>query len=141
MPPADTQTTITRAALEADHPALFGALRDEFTAAGASAERARIQAVRGQVLAGHEALIETLAFDGLTTGPEAAAAVLAAERELRTAHARAHAADAPRPAADSPAPDESQSAKSRLEQVAEAKAHMAAHGGDIVAALKHLGYA
>lgn len=141
MPPADTQTTITRATLEADHPALFGALRDEFTAAGASAERARIQAVRGQVLAGHEALVETLAFDGRTTGPEAAAAVLAAERELRTAHARAHAADAPKPAADSPAPDEGQSAKSRADQVAEAKAHMAAHGGDIVAALKHLGYA
>jgi hypothetical protein len=141
MPPADTQPTITRASLEADHPALFVALRDEFTAAGASAERARIQAVRAQVLAGHEALVETLAFDGRTTGPEAAAAVLTAERELRATQARAHAADAPKPAPDSPAPEAEAVTKSKADQLAEARAHMAANGGDIVAALKHLGYA
>ena len=52
----------------------------------AAAERERIQAVLGQLIPGHEALVERLAFDGQTTGPEAAAAVLAAERRLRDGH-------------------------------------------------------
>lgn len=48
--------------------------------AGATAERERIRAVEEQSMAGHEALIETLKFDGSTTGPEAAAAVLSAHK-------------------------------------------------------------
>lgn len=50
---------------------------------GAQAERERIQAVRAQSLPGHEALIEQLAFDGITTAEQAASQVLAAERNLR----------------------------------------------------------
>ncbi len=48
-------------------------------AQGAAEEAARIKAVRRQVIPGHEALIERLAFDGITTGPEAAVAVVHAE--------------------------------------------------------------
>jgi len=49
---------------------------------GAEAERKRIKAVQDQLLPGHEALIETLKFDGKTTGPEAAVQVLGAEKAL-----------------------------------------------------------
>lgn len=47
---------------------------------GGTSERERIRAVEGAVLPGHEALIATLKFDGKTTGPEAAAQVITAER-------------------------------------------------------------
>lgn len=66
-------------------------------AEGAEAERARIQAVREQTMPGHEALIEALAFDGKTTGPEAAVQVLAAERARVSGAAAARAAEAPAP--------------------------------------------
>jgi signal peptide peptidase SppA len=102
-PPA-AQPAMTRESLERDNPALFAQLRVEFTAAGAAAERDRSAAVRAQGLPGHEALIEQLATDGKTTGPEAAAAVLSAERSLRTAQATALAMDAPTAAPSSAAP-------------------------------------
>ena len=84
---------IDRAYLAANHPDLLSALlaegREEGLiigrVGGATAERTRIQAVRDQLIPGHEDLIERLAMDGQTTGPEAAVAVLAAERTLRTA--------------------------------------------------------
>lgn len=106
---------------------------------GAEAERARIRAVREQSLAGHEALIEQLAFDGHTTAAEAASAVLAAERTVRAAAAQAHFNDAPAAAASSPAPVDAPPGKS--EQVAAAKAYAAQHGTDFVGAMKALGYA
>lgn len=86
---------LTRESLERDHAALYGQIRSDAMAEGAAQERARIQAVRAQALPGHEALIETLAFDGKTTGDQAAAAVLAAERAVIAARTSAHAADAP----------------------------------------------
>lgn len=86
---------ITRESLERDHSALFAALRSEFMAAGAAAEIARIQAVRAQSLPGCEALIEKLAFDGRTTGPEASMAIVVAQREALASAGRAHHADAP----------------------------------------------
>ena len=68
---------------------------DAARVAGATAERERIQAVQSQSLAGHEQIIAKLAFDGKTTGPEAAVAVLAAEKGTRTSIAAAQIADAP----------------------------------------------
>jgi len=56
--------------------------KKEAMAAGAEAERNRIKNVQAQMLPGHEALIETLKFDGKTTGPEAAVQVLGAEKAL-----------------------------------------------------------
>ena len=47
---------------------------------GADAERQRILDVEAQTLPGHEALIATLKADGQTSGPQAAAQVLSAER-------------------------------------------------------------
>jgi len=143
-----------RATLEQQHHALFAQLKAEFsapaaealtaattkaTADGATAERARIAAVRAQVLPGHEALIETLAFDGKTTGPEAAVAVLAAERERVASAAQAHFADAPAAAPAAVAPADS--AKTAAQKAAEAEALAKTKGIDIVAALKELGFA
>ena len=50
---------------------------------GATAERTRMKSVREQIIPGHEALIDTLMFDGETTGEQAAVKVLAAEKGLR----------------------------------------------------------
>jgi len=78
--------------------------------AGAQAERDRIQAVGNQYIPGHEALIETLKFDGKTTGEQAAVKVLQAEKKLRVDTAEALAGDAPDPVPHAvtptvPAPD------------------------------------
>jgi hypothetical protein len=56
---------------------------DEGFKAGAKAERERIRAVEAQFLPGHEDLIAKLAFDGKTTGEQAAVTVLAAEKKKR----------------------------------------------------------
>lgn len=93
-----------RSTLERDHAALFAELRSDFMAAGAAAERQRIQDVRAAALPGHEALIEQLAMDGKTTGAEAALAVIAAHRAALDAHATAHFDAAPKPVPASAAP-------------------------------------
>jgi hypothetical protein len=74
-------------------------------AEGAASERDRIAAVRSQAMPGHESLIEQLAADGRTTGPEAAVAVLAAEKSARANQATMRQAEAPRPIAFAPAPE------------------------------------
>jgi len=56
---------------------------DEGLKDGAQKEVDRIKAVLAQTMPGHEALVETLAFDGKTTGPEAAVQILAAEKKIR----------------------------------------------------------
>lgn len=82
------------AALRAEYPQVVEAVEAAGRQAGATAERTRIQAVRAQALPGHDKLIETLAFDGTTTGPEAAVAVLNVERAATAARAANLAADA-----------------------------------------------
>lgn len=131
---------LSRESLERDHPALFAQLRGEFTTAGAQGERDRIAAVRAQSLPGHEALIERLAADGKTSGPEAAVAVNAAMRETLNKAAAAHADDAPAAVKPSAAPD-NQGEKSREQQAAEASAYAAKNNVDFVAAMKALGFA
>jgi len=87
--------------LEKESPELLTQIRDTarkegFEAGllqGAETEGGRIQAVRSQSLAGHEALIEELMFDGKTSGEQAAVAVLNAERTARNAAAGNFAAD------------------------------------------------
>lgn len=74
------------------------------TAEGATAERERIKSVQAQALPGHDKLIAELMFDGKTTGPQAAVAVLNAERALRGAAAVQLAADAPAPVAAAATP-------------------------------------
>jgi signal peptide peptidase SppA len=70
---------LTKEQIIAEAPELAAAFRAE----GASSERDRIQSVRAQAIPGHEALIDSLAFDGTTTGPEAAVQILNAERALK----------------------------------------------------------
>lgn len=91
---------VTVESLRADHPAIV----EELLAAGAAAERERIKAVSEQCMPGHEALIEGMKYDGKTTGPEAAVAVLRAEKAIRLAAGDKLRVDAiaPMPAALAP---------------------------------------
>lgn len=125
--------------LEAQHPALAAELRAD----GAKAERERIKAIEDQSIPGHDALIATLKFDGQSTAGDAALAVLAAEKSARTAHAKASAADAPKPVVVAPpaaAPEATTAEKSREQLDKDAKEYMASHPGtSYVAAYKAVG--
>lgn len=132
--------TMTADEIKAAHPEVAQAL----VAEGATAERARIQGVEGQLIAGHESLIAGLKFDGRSTAGDAALAVLAAERQSRAAHATAAAADAPLPvklapaAIVPPATDDVDTTREGLDK--KAKAHIASHPGtSYVAAYKAVG--
>lgn len=143
-------TTATAAATTAQpvvnlfNQADLDAARAEGHAAGAAAERQRITDVRAQSLPGHEALIEKMAFDGTTTGAQAAAAVITAERERITAQGNAHRSEAPKPLALTPAPTvqaQADAKPSADEQAKLATALAKEKGITVVAALKELGYA
>lgn len=97
---ADHAPEITQDFVAQNHPAIAEAFRQEgqATAAtdiesqlaaarteGATAENARAQAVQTQLIPGHEALIQTLMFDGKTSGPEAAVQIVNAEKSARQA--------------------------------------------------------
>lgn len=116
------RTSMDRATLEQQHPALFAQLQTDFMAAGATAERARIQAVEAQTIPGHEALISALKFDGMSSAGDAAMAVNAAERNLRSAQASAIANDAPAPLALVPAATVPADAAATAQAAAEAAA-------------------
>ena len=112
-------------------------LAEAFRAEGAAAERARILAVEAQALPGHEALIAQLKADGKTSGPEAAAQVLAAEKAKLAGMAQQLAADAPAPVPHATAPQEQVAADPRADLHAKAKAYQAAHPDtDYLTALK-----
>lgn len=138
-PPA--APALNRASIEADHPALFAQLRTEFTAAGVAAELQRQKDVRAQSIKGHEALIEKLAADGTTTGPDAAMAVNAAMRSAMAAAEKAHAADAPEALKPSGGGEGGPAAKTKDQQVAEAQAYANEHKVSLIDALKKLGFA
>ena len=131
--------SITREQLASQAPELLAAVQAE----GASAERARIQAVEGQLIPGHEALINSLKFDGQSGPGDAAMAVNAAEKQSRNAQAAALAADAPAPVPQAAAPSVTVSASaepSRAELHEKAVAHMAANPtADYVTAFKAVG--
>ena len=131
----------------AENPEAAAVLRAE----GAASERDRIAAVRAQGLPGHEGLIERLAADGHTTGPEAAVQVIAADRVRQQNIAQARLNDVIDAAPQAVAPAlEPQASRPRLgtngvidESTdaaaldAAAKAYQAAHPGtNYVAAVK-----
>ena len=135
------------AAFVAEHAEAAAVLRSE----GAAAERDRIAAVRAQSMPGHEALIDRLAADGKTSGPEAAVQVLAAEREARTRVIARRNDDVPDPVRQVEADPKADAEKPNLGAAdgkineatdtaaldAAAKAYVAAHPGtDYLAALK-----
>jgi ClpP class serine protease len=68
-------------AVEAARVTGHAAGKTEGEAAGRTAETARVAAVFANSLPGHEKLIQTLALDGSTSGPEAAAQIIAAEKK------------------------------------------------------------
>jgi signal peptide peptidase SppA len=131
-------TAVTKDEIIAQHPGLAAELRAD----GAAAERERIQAIEGQSIAGHEALIASLKFDGKSTAGDAAMAVLAAEKTARAAHAAATASEAPKPLLQNATPSVTPSATSKkdltkAEVDAKAKEYMAANKGvDYLAAVK-----
>jgi len=118
-PQAATKTempAITAEFLAANHADLVAGFRAE----GAIAERERIQSVEAQALPGHEALIASLKFDGKTTGPEAAVAVLSAERLVASDRAKSFYADAPAAVPHAAAPGDDASAGLSVEEQARA---------------------
>ena len=124
--------------LATEYPEAVASIRAD----SASAERERIQAVEGQLIPGHEALISALKFDGKSGPGDAAMAVNAAEKRTRQAYVTALAGDAPTVLPLVPAPAvEKQAEKpaTRADQDAAAKAYMAATPGvTYVAAFKHV---
>ena len=78
-------------------------LLEQIKKTGADAERSRIQEVLEMAIPGHEKVIEKLAFDGVTTGPQAAMVILKAEKLTRETLLKNHDADAP-PALKQPTP-------------------------------------
>lgn len=101
----DEEMEFTLEKLETEAPDLLKQIQDSARADGAEAERNRIQAVLAQALPGHEKLAETLAFDGKTTGPEAAVSILGAEKELRKTKGDQFKADAVPPVTEPQAPE------------------------------------
>lgn len=65
--------------------------------AGAEAERDRIQACEGAMLAGHEDLVNTMKFDGKSSGADVALAIVGAEKKLRAGHLSDFTENAPAP--------------------------------------------
>lgn len=96
--------------LKAEHPELVQAIAAEATEGmqaavdaarteGATAERERIASVRATLIPGHEALVESLAMDGVSTAADAALAIVNAEKGIRQAHADAIDSEANAPVA------------------------------------------
>jgi signal peptide peptidase SppA len=103
--PMAAETTYTDAQIQTArdeaHKAGFDAGVAHGRIEGATAERDRIQSIEKVSLPGHETLIQNLKFDGKTSGPEAAVAVLSAEREVRAKTLATIRTDAPKPVPES----------------------------------------
>jgi len=99
--------------LRAAHPDLCAALVEEGRTVGATAERARIQDIEAQALPGHDALIAQFKADGKTSGPEAAVAILKAERAVGAARADQLIKDAPKPVPHAAAPTDGPAAEDK----------------------------
>ena len=67
-----------------DGKALTDKARSDGAIQGAESERNRIKSVEDQFMPGHEDLVAALKYDGVTTGPEAAVKIVAAEKLLRS---------------------------------------------------------
>lgn len=140
----DLVAEIGAQAVAKTNPPDLAAVRAE----AAAAERQRINDVRAQALPGHEALVEQLAFDGKTTGAEAALQILAAERIKLSNMSSARSSDAQKPVgqlsneadkgSSKPAGSEAPSIFSNPQALDDAaKAYQAAHPGtDYIAAVK-----
>jgi len=108
--------------LRTAHPDLCAALVEEGRvagfAAGAVAESQRIKDVEAQAVPGHEVLINTLKYDGKTTGPEAAVQVIAADKKAGSAALGIITGAAPGAAAFAAAPDAEAEAAAKAAETA-----------------------
>jgi len=102
MPP-DTPISVTAGYIMTNHADIAESFRSEGVASvdvakiqteAREAETKRIKSVLDQSMPGHEKIINQLAFDGLTTGPEAAVKVLQAEKATKETVSHDLAADA-----------------------------------------------
>jgi hypothetical protein len=122
MDATEEVVTFTTAQVEAAKDASFKAGLAQGKTEGATSERERIKAVEAVALPGHEALIAALKFDGKTSGPEAAAQVVSAEKTLR-AHKLANIRnDAAAPVPESTANAAAEKERADAEASGEAKA-------------------
>lgn len=64
---------------------------------GADAERERIQSCEDAALPGHEKIVDTMKFDGKSTGADVALAIVQEEKSLRVKHLNDFHANAPQP--------------------------------------------
>jgi signal peptide peptidase SppA len=120
-------TTQTTAEWLAANPEVAASLR----AQGAESERERIAAVRSMSMPGHEALIDKLAADGVTTGPAAAVAVLEAEKANLASKAAVRMVEAPSAVPYAPAPETLNEAKGP-EKIEPTAQEMAGKAKDLV---------
>lgn len=132
--PKGAAMPITREQIAAEAPDVLAAILAE----GASAERARIQAIEAVAVPGHAELFSRLKFDGKSTAGDAALAVLAAEKQSRQVAAADLANDAPDPVPVVPSATGTEDQPlTRADIDTKAKAYVAAHPGtDYVAAVK-----
>jgi signal peptide peptidase SppA len=84
---------ITKEIIASEYPSIADAFRKE----GAEFECARIKGVKEQSMAGHEALVEALMFDGKSTSADAAIQILSSEKKMRGQALANLKADAPAP--------------------------------------------
>jgi len=97
---------ITKEKVSAEYPEIAEAFRAEGRAGvdvssakadGASEERERIKDVFAQSMPGHESIVESMAFDGKSTGGDVAKAIVAAERANRGARVDSMRSESPKP--------------------------------------------
>ena len=93
--------------------------REEALVAGAQAETQRIKDIEALLIPGHEALIQTLKFDGKTTAAEAAIKLVQAENAVRQNAVEALAVDGVKPVAHAGAPEEGEEGKTFEQLVAD----------------------
>jgi hypothetical protein len=86
---------ITMQLLQEKAPDLLKDIQAQAKKEGAESERARIKGVSEQMLAGHDALVQELMYDGVTSPEQAALKIVAAEKALGKTTMQAIEADAP----------------------------------------------
>jgi signal peptide peptidase SppA len=122
--PGASSMKITREQLAAESPELLQTILNEGRAQGATEERTRIQAVEGALIPGHEALVNSLKFDGKSSGGDAALAVLAAEKTVRKTQAAKLGKDAPAPVLQAPTSSVPDDAAAKAKADAEARSKL-----------------
>ena len=96
-PTQTTGETMDITILREKHPEIVAEIMQEGAQAGAQAERERIKACEDATLSGHEALVNSMKFDGKSTGADVALAIVGAEKRLRADHLANVINDAPAP--------------------------------------------